>query len=238
MKKLYQNQWHGINFKDLSTCSLDEVATEEFYDKFYDKFFEKFKNYQDIDEAWVDYKIDIAKYIENVIKERSSILSIGCGIGIVEDYLAKNNQNIKIIAIEPSKNVSKWLKGNNNIELHDGYFPDCLTEGSSFDFVYANGIDYVFDNDEYLEFLKSVINYGIEDFLIISVSSYNIKTIFKESIKSMLEVFGIRGKTDRGQFWGYLRSKKEQKQALLAAGFKDIEITKSDRDTLFIRAKV
>jgi hypothetical protein len=238
MKKLYQTQWHGINFKEFSTCSLTNIATEEFYDKFYNAFFKKFKNYKDIDKNWVDYKMSIAKHIENIIKEKNNILSIGCGIGIVEDYLSKQNSGKNIVAIEPSKNVSRWLKSNKNVTLYDGYFPQVLANTQKFDFAYANGVDYVFDQDEYLVFLESVVNYGITDFLVISSSSYNIKTIVKDSIKSLLEFLRIRKISDRGQFWGYLRSAREQKNALLNAGFKKIEIIKSNRDTLFIRAQI
>jgi len=238
MKKLYQTQWHGINFKDFSACSLSEIATEDFYDKFYNIFFKKFKNYNEIDKDWVDYKIDIAQYIEDIVKNKNNILSIGCGIGIVEDYLSKQKVDIRITAIEPSKDVSKWLIKNPNIDLFDGYFPQCLKKEIFFDFAYANGIDYVFDKEEYLVFLKSVIDYGINDFLIISSSSYNLKTLLKQYVKSILEIIGIRKKLNKGQFWGYLRSAKEQKQVLLEAGFRKVKITKSDKGAVFIRAKI
>jgi SAM-dependent methyltransferase len=238
MKILYQSQWHGINFKDFSACSSENIATEEFYDKFYKEFFNKFKNFEDLDKDWVDYKIYIAKFIEEIVENKSNILSIGCGIGIVEDYLIRQDTGVQITAIEPSKNVSKWLKKNPNIELHDGYFPQCIKKGIQFDFAYANGVDYVFNEIEYLTFLESVIDYGITDFLIISSSSYNFATRAKRFIKSVLELFGIRKKTVKGQFWGYLRSVKEQKKVLIKAGFKTIEVTKSKKNSLFIRAKV
>jgi ubiquinone/menaquinone biosynthesis C-methylase UbiE len=238
MKKLYQTQWHGVQFKEFASHqSLEKIATKEFYDKFYQEFFKKYQKYDDISKNWIEYKINIAKYIESIIKDKKNILSIGCGIGIVENYLSKQNNQAKITAIEPSKNVSKWLKENINIELYDGYFPQCLPEKQFFDFAYANSVDYVFNREEYLVFLKSVIEYGITDFLIISSSSYNTKTLAKEFVKSLLETTGFRKKSDRGQFWGYLRSSKEQENILLEAGFKDIKITKSSKNTLFIRAK-
>jgi hypothetical protein len=108
----------------------------------------------------------------------------------------------------------------------------------TFDFAYANGIDYVFNQKEYQVFLKSVIDYGIRDFLVISSSSYGLKNTLKQFIKRILEFTGVRKKQDKGQFWGYLRSAGEQKQALIQAGFKNITISKSDKDTLFIRAKI
>jgi len=237
MKKFYQTEWHEIYFTSFASPS-SELPTQKFYDMFYDRFFIKYKNFNELDEGWVTYKTKVAKHIENIVEQSSSVLSIGSGIGIVEDILTKSNKNIEVVAIEPSQNASKWVRSNPNIRLFDGYFPECLDEELRVDLAYANNIDYVFDKDEYRLFLKSVVDYGISDFLIITTANYTVKTALSSFVKSLLGAMKIIEKLNGGQFWGYLRSKSEHRNALIEAGFNEIKISMLGKDTVLIRAKI
>jgi len=218
---------------------MNEIAGKEFYDQFYNVFFSRYGSFEDLDDYFVNYKLYVAKYLEKSIvsSKASAVLSIGCGIGIVENYLV-NNSNLNIVAIEPSDNVSKWLRGNPAISLCDGYFPGCLPAGSKFDFVYANGIDYVFNESEYQEFLKSIIEFGVKDFLVVSSSVYGAVEIFKSYLKHLLKIVGIMDQDDFGQFWGYMRSSREQKDAMHQAGFSRVNLVKGKNNVLFIHASV
>ena len=234
MNKFYQSEWHGIYFDEFSEPSKTKLPDSKFYDNFYEHFFKKFSNYDDLDKSWVDYKIDIATYINSLIHNKSNILSIGSGIGIVEDFLSKTTKDIKVHAIEPSTNASRWLKKNNSISVYNGYFPDCLDKNLKFDLVYANNIDYIFNDNEYAAFLKSVVDYGIKDFLIITSAKYNMKI----AIKSFLKNFTEYRQLSKKQLWGYLRTVKDQKRILNKTGFKNIKITKFRKDSLIIRASI
>jgi len=237
MKKFYQVEWLDIDFKEFETLS-SELPTKSFYDKFYARFFEKYHSFDDLDKSWVAYKTQIAERINAIVKSKTNILSIGSGTGIVENILTNLNSNLRIMSIEPSGNASRWVRANPNISIINGYFPECLDKGLNFEFAYANNIDYVFDDDEYKAFLKSVIDYGVSEFLIITSANYNLKVALSLFIKEILGALGIIEKLADGQFWGYLRSKSEHKKVLTQVGFTEIQFTKLGKDTVLIRSKI
>lgn len=237
MKKLYQFEWHGISLNDIEAFST-VLPSKSFYTKFYEKLFEKYNGFDELDEDWLEYKNEVANCLNTHLKNKINVLSIGSGIGVVENTLTKLNPNLRITAIEPSENASRWVKDNPNISVVDGYFPKCLERERSFDFVYANNIDYVFNEHEYADFLKSVIDYGVSEFLIITTANYNTWVSLKLFIKGILGAMGVINKPDNGQFWGYLRSKMEHIEALQRAGFIDVKITKLGTDTIFIKGKI
>lgn len=237
MIKLYQQDWHGIEFKSFAFCDEKKIAGKDFYDKFYESFFKTYKSFDDLDKNWVDYKNQIARILIKEIRNKKNILSIGCGIGIVENYLVENLAKIKLTAIEPSPNVSRWIKHIDRISIKDGYFPDILGSKKNFEIAYANGVDYVFNNIEYHNFLKSVVDYGIKELFIISASYYtpSFKIYFKEILKNIV----IKMKLYRGrQLWGFNRSIKEQFEAIKKAGFNDCSLTYKSDSTIIIRATI
>jgi hypothetical protein len=235
MIKMYQKEWHGIDFKSFSTSDINNIPGQDFYDDFYHKFFNKFSCFDDLDPEWVDYKIAIAKKLIREIGNKKNILSIGCGIGIVEEHIAKKMPNTNLVVTEPSANVSRWISGVSNIDLIDGYFPEALSKNLRFDMAFANGIDYVFNNNEYETFLKSIVGYGIKEFVMVSVSYYRpgIKSYIKQNTKKMLNTLGLYS---FGQFWGYMRTIDEQKKMLFKAGFSVVEVTFQSNDTIIIKA--
>ena len=241
MNKLYQSKWHGINFKDFSACSNKKIADKSFYDKFYKQFFKKYRSFDDLDVDWVEYKETIAKEIikEIQLKKSKSILSIGCGIGIVEKYIVENTKDVNITAIEPSEGVSKWIGNTSKIQIKDGYFPDVLDDNLNFDMSFSNGIDYTFNNKEYEIFLRSVVDYGIKEFILISVSKYKkeqtLKILIKNLIKSILSPIGLYNKH---QFWGYCRTSNEQVKILKKSGFNVVSVVYESDNTLIIKALV
>lgn len=236
MIKLYQNQWHGIPFANFIKCSSKNIATKELYDKFYYNFFEKFSSFADLDVKWVNYKLSIADKLIAEVKNKTNILSIGCGIGIVEKHLVENIKNINLTAIEPSENVSRWIRNIDRINLYDGYFPGVLNTDIVFDLAFANGVDYVFNNNEYETFLKSIINYGIKEFILISASVYKTRTVketMKEAIKTVLSTVKLY---DRDQFWGYQRTVNEQIIMLRKSGFSHTSLLHEVGNTVIIKA--
>lgn len=237
MKKFYQVEWLDIDFKEFETLS-SELPTKSFYDKFYARFFEKYHSFDELDQSWVAYKTQIAKRINAIVKSKTNILSIGSGTGIVENALTNLNSSLRIISIEPSEDASRWVRANPNISIVNGYFPECMEKGVNFEFAYANNIDYVFDDVEYKTFLKSVVDFGVSEFLIITTANYNLKVAVSLFIKEILGALGIIAKLTDGQFWGYLRSKNEHKKALKHVGFREIRFDKLGTDTILIRAKI
>jgi len=139
------------------------------------------------------------------------------------------------VAIEPSHNASKWLKENQKIKLINGYFPKCLMENEKFDFAYMSYIDYVFDDNLYINILKDVKNYPIDDFLLIGASIYSqtLKENIKYFIKLILSKFGVFNQ----QLWGYQRTIEEHLTLFQKAGYKNLQYNQLDNGIYWIRAK-
>ena len=109
-----------------------------------------------------------------------------------------------------------------------------------FNLVFASSIDYVFDDKAYAEFLKSVVEFGINDFLLteIFVPKTGIIVYMKDIIKSFLERFGLRTVEQYLQFWGYLRTVDEHISYLRNAGFSKINVGIYNHGAYWIMAKV
>ncbi|MGG7048309.1 MULTISPECIES: hypothetical protein [unclassified Campylobacter] len=107
MRKIYQKDWFGIRFSDFYKTDSSKIADTKFYEEFYKKFYDKFSSYDDLPEHYKECKINIAKDIINFSKDYDKVLSIGCGNGIIEDFLINSGKKC-VTAIEPSDN-SRWL---------------------------------------------------------------------------------------------------------------------------------
>lgn len=63
MKKFYQKEWFGIDFKSFVKLDSSGVADKSFYDKFYDEFYKRYKSYEELPE-----------YGEIVKRDRKSVV--------------------------------------------------------------------------------------------------------------------------------------------------------------------
>lgn len=234
VRKFWQTNWFEIQFNSFETLNPNKLASEEFYDKFYKVFFKKFNSYEDLSKDWQKDKRILAEFILEQIKDKNKILSIGCGSGFVENELSSKWDG-ELIAIEPSKNASKWVQENKNIKLINGYFPDCLDQKEKFDFAYMSYIEYVFNDSMYVDFLKKVKEYPIDDFLLIGASVYapNFKESVKYSIKNLLSSIGFYNQ----QLWGYQRTIEEHLAMFKQAGYKNIKYGQLENSVYWIRAK-
>ena len=159
MKKLYQREWFEIDFSDLGvSLSTSKTADISFYEAFYNHFFDKYTGYESLPSNWKALKNEITNHLAGECSGGGvSLLSIGCGIGYIENELQKRDESIEIVALEPSANMAEWM--DSSIKVLHGTFPEVLQDKydpSDFDMVYASGIDYVFDDNAYASFLKSV----------------------------------------------------------------------------------
>lgn len=235
MKKYYQSDWHGILFKDFIEPSSTKIAGLEFYTKFYREFFNRYSAFDDLPLFYTQDKKNVADWIITECEGKNNILSIGCGIGLIENLILGNPQfSAKLVVVEPSGVSLKWLKLRNDIDVHEGFFPEALNNSQTFDFGYARAIDYIYDEQEYHNLLMSVKDYGIKEFSIISVSVHKPSLLdsTKDLVKNILGTFRLR---DRGQFWGYMRTENEQIAAFKKAGFSKVKCTRISHYTLCIQ---
>ena len=231
MEKIYQRQWHGINFNSFAEISENHMAGSKFYEKFYETFFKKFKSYDDLDKLWVKEKLDCIQILEKSKKfnKTAKILSIGCGIGIIEKELIKKGfSNIEVteVAAQPLVWLKEYLPAN---KMHIGFFPECISKKKTYDFIYLSGIEYVFNDEDLVNFLVSVNKYLNISGECILLSSSHIKSGILYNIRRALSRFKnsiIYFK--KRQFWGYARTSNKLKRLIIKAGFKVIDDGRDD----------
>ena len=127
---------------------------------------------------------------------------------------------------------TKWLRDIKGVEVRNGSFPDVIQNcEDDIDFAYAFTIEYVFDNEHYLNFFKSIIKFSIKDFLLTKL--FIPLPSWKFYLKKLLAITGL---TNRGQFWEYIRTIDEYLRVLKKAGFSSFEKWKYTHGSYWIRA--
>lgn len=229
MKRMYQTEWHGISFESFTPVSAEKLADASFYSAFYAAFFRKYKRLEDLDPSWVSLKMQMKEFLKQdpAFKKDRYILSIGCGLGFVEKTLFEEGFK-RLEVTEVSKEPMMWLLPFFPADqAHIGFFPGCLPTRRLYDYIYLAGVETFFTQAELIEFLKTVaerLSPGGRC-MIISWSFMpaglvpRIAVDCKVGIRFLLDKFGLK---KRGQFWGYIRERREFHQALTSAGFMNI----------------
>lgn len=95
-------------------------------------------------------------------------------------------------------------------------------------------IDYVFDNKMYIQILKDIKSYHIDEFLLIGISVYKPNTgqNIKNMIKSLFANFNILNQ----QLWGYQRTIEEHIDIFNKAGFKQVQYGQLKNNLFWIKA--
>lgn len=222
---LYQEHWFGIPFESFAKLSSKEMPNEDFYEKFYNEFHKKFTSFDDLPDSYKQSKSKCADFLLEIIKNKNSAISIGCGNGFIENRILNNIGGGQLVVIEPSLVASKWIREKSMISILNGFFPAVLKEQlpeKEFDFAYTCAVDYVFNNKEYIGFLQSIIEYGIKDYVCMQPciqEDTSMKFLAKYFIKKVLSYFGLY---DLKQKWGYMRTIDEHIEIFKQAGFKKI----------------
>lgn len=233
MEKIFQSQWHGIKFNSFSKLSEKKLAGSIFYGKFYEIFHKKFKSYNDLDRLWIKEKIDCIEILKRSKKfhKNAEILSIGCGIGVIEKELITqyNFSNIEVteLTIDPLKWLSEYLSDD---KIHIGFFPDCIPKKKIYDLIYLSGIEYVFNDEDLFKFLVSVNKYlkSSGECILLSASHiksglfYNIRRVLSRLKNSILYA-------NKRQFWGYARNSNELSKIITKSGFSIINDGRDDK---------
>lgn len=226
MLGFYQKEWQNIKFENFSSGPSDSLADARFYDDFYDIFFTKYQSYSELDEDWRNKKDQIADWITQLIQKKSRVLSVGCGIGYIEQQLwLKHADYVDLYVQDYSSNASQWLRKIMPLERFE--FVDSadkiLEADRKFDIIYLSAVDYALTNDDLISLLSS-LNTRLEKngyILMISASYLDmsrasiVKYKAKNFIKYILSKIHLY---NRGQFWGYIRSREEYRAILIKSG--------------------
>ena len=221
MMKLYQFSWLGINFSELNIKKYsNRQADKNFYYLFYKFLFKKYQNLDKLPKPWLKHKINIAKFlhkisIKKIKKKNINLLSIGCGLGLIENYLSQ--KNLVITATECQSISTRFLKKEINfLETKK------LTQFKNkyYDIIFASGIDYVFTNNEYQKFLINLKKIDCKYVIFTDIIIMSKLEIYISYLKSIIKYKYF------GQFWGWIRPVNEHLNIFKESGFKIIKFKK------------
>jgi hypothetical protein len=221
MKRFYQEEWHDIPFSSFSSMSSTKLADQDFYDAFYIALFNKYAKYSALNQDWRRNKDEITDWLSATIPDNSRILSIGCGLGYMEQRMwIHEGPRIELHVQDYSSQALKWLRkvlpAN---RIHD--VGEC--DIGYFDLIYISAVDYAMPDDDLIGLLKlaiSKLSAGGE-LVIISASfldessGWKIFKKYKDGLIWLLDKISLR---QRGQFWGWTRSRKDYQTIMCKAG--------------------
>lgn len=215
MKKFYQTEWQGINFDSFCDVSSIKIADSEFYNSYYKEFFQKFKNFESLPTEWRNVKCKTADLIISKITNEKKVLSVGCGIGYVENEIIKKLPDLELSASDFSYISLSWLREI----LPEGVFVGLPQNVDGYDLIYCVELEYALTNTELIALLKNIKSLLAPKgkLLIISSCVYtkppNLISKIKILIKSFIQI------NKKGQLWGYKRSENELLKIFSESGF-------------------
>lgn len=219
MKKFYQTEWQGINFDSFCDVSSSKIADSEFYNLYYEEFFKKFNNFESLPKEWRNIKNETADLIISKITNEERVLSVGCGIGYIENEIIKKLSDLELFASDFSYKSLTWLK---EILTEENLITGIPQNVDSYDLIYCVELEYALDNCELIALFKNIKSLLAPQGKLLIITSCvftnppNLISRIKKFIKSQSQTYlSIK----KGQLWGYKRSEKELLQIFSEAGF-------------------
>lgn len=249
MQKFYQTEWQGIQFDEITEVSDKELASSKFYNDFYRELFRRYQSYNELELGWRERKEELADWIGGRIEKGVKVLSIGCGLGYIENHLHKKYaEKFELHVSDFASESLKWLQAvlpPDNVHI--------LTNKESFiagkyDYIYLSAVDYAMSTQEVIALLNQMRSILAEGgtCLLISASfiendgiSHRLKTGFKQLLKKNLAACGLY-KIKQGQFWGWMRNRAEYRALIMQSNFSsyvDGFLATEKQHTYFIEAK-
>jgi hypothetical protein len=221
MKKFYQTEWQNIAFTSFHPTSSTDLASADFYNAFYHELFEQYPDYDALDLDWQRKKNEITDWITALLPDGARVLSVGCGLGYMEQRLWRlHGDRIELHVQDYATNALRWLSQVLPAErIHDAG-----GEIGHFDFIFLSAVDYAMSDADLVALLVKLRKAFREggQFVMISESFLEDSVINrislngKEAVKWLLDILRLR---QRGQFWGWMRSRQEYQTIMRKAGF-------------------
>jgi SAM-dependent methyltransferase len=232
MRELYQTEWHNIKFNDITKISENSLPDERFYNSFYKEFFNRYDDFSDLDPDWIRLKEGVSvhfakKYFKN---KQDSILSVGCGIGIIERKLLEIGFS-QIYVTENTDAPLKWIK---NLIPKTRIFVSSFLEKvphRNYNNILLSSVDYFLTDIQLDRLLKSALKFlGSSGQLLLVSWSFDNDSKLEHPVDK------------NGQFWGWIRSIDEYRYAIKNSGFRyvkhEIIDTKTNWKTLILSAQL
>ncbi len=206
----YQETWFGIDLNALSkqeNLSIESVASEKLYHHIYKELITNDVNL--VADEWIKNKHCLSEWLSNFMHEKNLqqklILSVGCGLGVVEQPLVK--KGIRVDLQECQLLSIQYLQKNHPEEFQKINFIHSLDlkeiGGYSYDAVMAITSTYCLNDQALSEFLHTVHRIlkkkGIFIWYETVLSATNIIHFLKNK---------LRGNKAEGVLWGWKRSQR------------------------------
>ena len=232
---MYQTSWQGIEFSSFSNPSSTSLAGPEFYQAFYEEFFRRYRDWEQLSPTWLKKKERCAGFVLARSGVGSKILSVGCGLGVMEHYMRAQEPRHHLFIQEVAPTAWRWVGPEFTADRKFlGSIPACLPSGIQFDMVFLSAVAYALDDDALVGLLAAIRQFLADaggECLLISGSVQDMPVTltdraisFVKGLKTfaagVLDVFGWR---PRGQFWGWIRSQREYQLLMRRAGYREIE---------------
>ncbi len=209
MRELFQREWFGVDLMTIHPSSCDRTPDEKFYDEFYQRLFTRMRSFEDLPPEWRRVKMSVGDLILHRTQVGDKVMSIGCGLGFVEAYLASRGR--KVVAIEPSKSASRLLENLKGVDVRHGFFPDAVSqvEISETALLYMVSVEYSMDNAQLARLLAAMATAKDSDLLLISTTVYKPRLALWLRRTAGLIRAGLTARRTLGRLWGYERTKQE-----------------------------
>jgi hypothetical protein len=211
VKEVFANEWLGINFKEFSKASNTKLPDNLFYKNFYSCLERKYSSIENLPYEWLEDKRESSKELSKLIKRVSAkkILSIGSGIRVIENYIAKLDSSLKFYCEDFSSLSCSFIND------HEHVVPLSSEDISNFsyDLIILINVDYALSNEDYFNLLQKIIFLNCGYILISDVflaEKMTIKSLIGHSLKKF---FGW-------QLWGYCRFLDEHHKIFHKVGLK------------------
>ena len=220
---MYQKVWQDIKLTDIADAlglKTNQVAAVHFYEEYYKKLRDSNYNFQC---DWLESKRKMGEWLKVCIdieeknaNKKLKILSVGAGLGVVEEILIIDTYDIEIQ--ECQENSFDYLHRQGIIPNRE-WVTYNLRElpVDSYDIIFVNLVVYAFETESYFQFLKD-INYLLkkEGKLILVEQTASLQSKLSSIIKNLINI--IKSDKDR-VFWGWIRTGFSHKSIAKKAGF-------------------
>lgn len=204
----YQAKWHDIDICDIAVKlnhDFDNLANSNIYKSLYEKM--ALREDFSISHGFVEEKKKLSSWVFDKLKEngcqKSNILSLGCGLGLIELELLKKGIRVDLQeSQEASMAYIKQFHGERYKQLNFICSEDLSNFSSKhYDVILAVTCSYCLDKDMidlFLDDVRRVLKKG--GIFIWYDTAYSFKAIMKNIY------WNLRKTQHAGVFWGWIRS--------------------------------
>ncbi|MGV8948017.1 MAG: class I SAM-dependent methyltransferase [Candidatus Paracaedibacter sp.] len=234
----YQSSWLGINLLDLAKDighDTKQIVGPNFFSAFYQTVLSKTKSGPN--KLWLEKKSNLSKWLMNFLTQnsqnKSSILSVGCGFGVVEIPLIQKGLRVDLQECQ-THSIQYMQKNHPDIFEKTSFILSVDLSNipsNSYDVVLSITSTYCLDQQTLLSFLEAVKRIlkkgGIFIWYDTVLSIEDIVCYAKSTIRHIV----VRDKSQQDLvLWGWKRSLRHQSLRANSKGLELIQTFYFDKD--------